>query len=446
MSADYVTETVHQERVKSGDIETVVDGKKMRINIQKLRSRIPAHCFRPNTLYSLSWVLHDIVIYLGLLAMAFYLQDRVSNIGSGGRILLCYFVFPFLAGIPLTGLWVLAHECGHGAFSTNGFVSNTVGLVLHSALMNPYFAWRSSHGRHHQFANNLKTDLNYVPPLRNEYQELFRGQLDLDHMIEDAPLVVLVRILFQQLVGWPWYLVTHITAGPNSSPKRSRGWWDNSHFLPDSSLFRPSEFWNIVISDLAISAMAVVLYALEQRYGMWTMVWTYLLPLMWVNHWIVMITYLHHTSPVLPKYMPESWTYLRGALATVDRDPGPVFRYMFHHIVDLHVVHHLFPRIPHYHAQEATNAIRPLLGDYYHVDKSSWWGALYVAFTQCQWVEACAGKTAQAKVYGRSGTGDIDCPSPGDGIDEVDREGILWYRPGPMPLPATVMRSQPASS
>ena len=119
-------------------------------------------------------------------------------------------------------------------------------------------------------------------------------------MIEDAPIVVLLRILFQQLAGWPWYLITHITAGPNSSPKKSRGWWDNSHFLPDSSLFRPSEFWNIIISDLAISAMAVVLYALEQRYGMWTMVWTYLLPLMWVNHWIgtrIALQYNHPLSP-----------------------------------------------------------------------------------------------------------------------------------------------------
>ncbi|KAK8090710.1 delta-12 fatty acid desaturas-like protein [Apiospora phragmitis] len=457
MNADYTTETVHQARVKSGDIETVVDGKKTRINIQQLRSRVPAHCFRPSTLYSLGWVLHDSIIYLALLATALFLEERVLGIGggSGSRILLCYFVFPFLAGLPLTGLWVLAHECGHGAFSTSSFLSNTVGLVLHSALMNPYFAWRSSHGRHHQFANNLKTDLNYVPPLRDEYQELFRGQMDLDHMVEDAPFVVLLRILFQQLIGWPWYLITHITAGPNSSPRKSRGWWDNSHFLPDSSLFRPSEFWDIVISDLGISAMAVVLYALGERYGKWTMVWTYLLPLAWhIVKWLtahegkptVMITYLHHTSPALPKYLPASWTYLRGALATVDRDPGPVMRYMFHHIVDLHVVHHLFPRIPHYHAQEATNAIRPLLGDYYHVDKNSWWGALYVAFTRCQWVEADVGKTAQATVHGRSGPGDVDCPSTNDGINEVDREGILWYRPGPMPLPATVMRSQPAAS
>lgn len=56
-----------------------------------------------------------------------------------------------------------------------------------------------------------------------------------------------------------------------------------------------------------------------------------------------MITYLHHTSPTLPKYTPESWTYLRGALATVDRDPGFLLRHLMHHIIDLHVVHHLFP-------------------------------------------------------------------------------------------------------
>jgi len=73
------------------------------------------------------------------------------------------------------------------------------------------------------------------------------------------------------------------------------------------------------------------------------MLWTYIIPLMWVNHWIVMITYLHHTHTSLPKYAPESWTYLRGALATVDRDPGFVLRHMTHHIIDLHVVHHLFP-------------------------------------------------------------------------------------------------------
>lgn len=282
-------------------------------------------------------------MFLGLLMGAVYLDSRLEDKHSFYRIMLCYVVYRSLAGLPLTGLWVLGHECGHGAFSTDKFISNTVGWTLHSALMNPYFSWRSSHGRHHQYANNVSTDLNYVPPLRAEYAELFRGNIDMEHLAEDAPIVVLLRILIQQIVGWPWYLLTHITAGPNSAPKKSRGWWDNSHFLPSSSLFRHNEFWYIVASDVGIILMSMAVYSMAQRFGTWTIIWAYFIPLAWVNHWIVMITYLHHTSPDLPKYTPQAWTYLRGALATVDRDPGWLLRHAFHHIVDLHVIHHLFP-------------------------------------------------------------------------------------------------------
>ncbi|KAI1881384.1 hypothetical protein JX265_000210 [Neoarthrinium moseri] len=433
--SDYVTETVHAERVHGGVIEAEVSGKKVDIDIQRLRKRIPAHCFQPSTMRSLGYVVQDTIIFSGLLTGALYLADQSDGYA---RLLLCYVAYPCLAGLPLTGLWVLAHECGHGAFSANSFIANLVGWVLHSALLNPYFAWRSSHGRHHQFANNISTDLNYVPPMRQEYSELFRGRVDLDHLVEDAPVVVLLRIIFQQAIGWPWYLLTHITAGPNSSPKKSRGWWDNSHYLPSSSLFRPNEFWSIIASDVGIGLVGAAAYALSQSFGSSTVVWTYLLPVMWVNHWIVMITYLHHTSPSLPKYTPEAWTYLRGALATVDRDPGFLLRHMFHHIIDLHVIHHLFPRIPHYHAQEATDAIKPLLGDYYHVDRSSYFGALWTAFTECQWVEADSEKTAQARVYTKES---LDADLGFAKIDPVDVTGVLWYRPGPMPRPATVMRS-----
>lgn len=97
--------------------------------------------------------------------------------------------------------------------------------------------------------------------------------------------------------------------------------------MPNSSLFRTDEFWDIVLSDVGLLSMMGLVYKLGKVYGFTTMLWTYVLPLMWVNHWIVMITYLHHTHTALPKYTPESWTYLRGALATVDRDPGFVMRH-----------------------------------------------------------------------------------------------------------------------
>ncbi|KAI1779642.1 delta-12 fatty acid desaturas-like protein [Hypoxylon cercidicola] len=389
------------------------------IDIKTIRDQIPAHCFKPSTFRSIAFVLHDLGFYFVFLAGTLCIRRYADSWTS---FILCYVIFPYLAGICLTGLWILGHEAGHGAFSSNSTVANSIGFVIHSALMSPYFAWRSSHARHHQHMNNLSTDLNYVPPVRKEHMIRFgtcTGGNDWSDMMEDAPIVIFLRILLQHVIGWPWYLLSHITAGPNSSPRKSRGWWDNSHFLPNSSLFRKDEFWYILVSDVGILSMCAVLYTVGQSFGSAAMVWTYVLPWMWVNHWIVMITYLHHTSPSLPKYTPESWTYLRGALATVDRDPGFFLKHMFHHIIDTHVVHHLFPRIPHYHAQEATEAIKPLLGAYYHVDRTSLWRALWIAFTECQWVEPDSDKTFQANIYNSS-----------TDTQEVDGRAILWYRPG----------------
>jgi omega-6 fatty acid desaturase (delta-12 desaturase) len=46
-----------------------------------------------------------------------------------------------------------------------------------------------------------------------------------------------------------------------------------------------------------------------------------------VNHWLVLITFLQHTDPLLPHYRASEFTFTRGALATLDRsllgDLGP---------------------------------------------------------------------------------------------------------------------------
>lgn len=76
----------------------------------------------------------------------------------------------------------------------------------------------------------------------------------------------------------------------------------------------------------------------------------YGVPLCITNTWLVMITLLQHTHPALPHYADKDWEWLRGALSTVDRSYGPL-DYVFHHIADTHVAHHLFSTMPHYHAK-----------------------------------------------------------------------------------------------
>lgn len=41
-------------------------------------------------------------------------------------------IYTFWAGLIGTGLWIIAHECGHQAFSDSKFLNNAVGWVLHS--------------------------------------------------------------------------------------------------------------------------------------------------------------------------------------------------------------------------------------------------------------------------------------------------------------------------
>ena len=63
--------------------------------------------------------------------------------------------------------------------------------------------------------------------------------------------------------------------------------------------------------------------------------------------------------PPLPLLLPRS----PRSLSTIDRDYG-IFN-KIHHDIGTHVVHHLFPQIPHYNLCEATEAVKPVMGDYY---------------------------------------------------------------------------------
>ena len=113
-----------------------------------------------------------------------------------------------------------------------------------------------------------------------------------------------------------------------------------------------------------------------------------------VNHWIVLITFLQHTDPLLPHYRSGEFTFPRGALATFDRsllgDLGPVMAWLAatltHGISETHVAHHVHSKIPHYHAWEATDALRVKLGEagIKLQGRNSGWGEIYRVYKQCK--------------------------------------------------------------
>jgi len=78
--------------------------------------------------------------------------------------------------------------------------------------------------------------------------------------------------------------------------------------------------------------------------------------------------------------------FLRGALATVDRNYG-ILNQWFHHIGDTHVCHHIFSKMPHYHSEEATKYLKPILGKYYKYDDTPIFEALWQTRRFCKYVD-----------------------------------------------------------
>ena len=132
--------------------------------------------------------------------------------------------------------------------------------------------------------------------------------------------------------------------------------------------------------------MALLIYSIY-TFGFVNVGCYYLLPYMVVNYHLVLITYLQHTDVYMPHFRNKEWNWLRGAPCTVDRSFGPLLDRTFHHIVDTHVCHHLFSKMPFYHAKEATEALKGVLGPYYMQDNTPIAHALYRSFSNCQYVE-----------------------------------------------------------
>jgi omega-6 fatty acid desaturase (delta-12 desaturase) len=377
--------------------------------VNDIRNAIPKHCYERSGLRGLAYVARDIAS----LATTFVLFNKFVTpeyIPSTPVRATAWALYTVIQGLFGTGLWVLAHECGHQSFSPSKILNDTTGWICHSALLVPYFSWKISHGKHHKATGNMERDMVFVPKTREEYaSRIGRWAHELTELTEETPIATLIHSVGQQLLGWPMYLFANVT-GHNYHERQPEGRGKGkvngyttgvNHFNPASPLFEAKDAKLILLSDLGILITSGVLATLCKTYGFSNMLVWYFLPYLWVNHWLVAITYLQHTDPTLPHYSGASWNYVRGAAATIDREFGFVGRTLLHGIIETHVLHHYVSTIPFYHADEATEAIKPVMGRHYRSNtaggslgflKSMWTSARW-----CQWVEPSAGAQGEGR-------------------------------------------------
>ena len=217
--------------------------------IKQIRDAIPAHCFERSAATGLYYVARDIA----LLAGTFYIfqnyvtRDTISSKATRTGLWALYTVLQGLFG---TGLWVLAHECGHQSFSPSKTLNDTVGWVCHSALLVPYFSWKISHGKHHKATGNMDRDMVFLPHTLEQYASGVGKLLhEVGELMEETPIVTAGHIIAQQIFGWPMYLLTNVT-GHNSHQRqvegkgegKRNGWFGGvNHYMPYLSLIHISE-------------------------------------------------------------------------------------------------------------------------------------------------------------------------------------------------------------
>ncbi|KAJ6526663.1 fatty acid desaturase-domain-containing protein [Mycena capillaripes] len=359
--------------------------------LKDIKDGIPARLFERRTPLAVWYLFRDVVVSGTFLALALQIDTtlKLKLVESGVpkyavdfATWACWLSYWWFQGLAFTGLWVIGHECGHGAFSANRRLCDVVGFITHSALLTPYFSWKFVHHRHHSNHASIENDEVYVPHTRSELKlpANVEGH-DLEDLFGDTPLYTLYTLVRQQVIAFPAYLIFNV-----SGQKRYPRW--SNHFNPNAIMFTKSQASAVIMSNLGLIAMGVLINRLCATFGSMTVLKLYGIPWLLVTHWFIMITYLHHTDPRLPHYRKGLWNFQRGAAATIDRDfLGWQGRFFLHDVAHYHVVHHFFPMMPWYNGEEATRHLRKVIGPHYHRSDAYVFQVLWYNYNFCQFVE-----------------------------------------------------------
>ena len=136
--------------------------KNPEFSVKDLRAIIPKELWKHSYTKSFYWLIHDITIILSLIYLAAtYLNEDYVPFRSVRALLWC--LWWYVEGAFFFGAWILAHECGHQAFTPNKQLNNVIGFILHTMLFVPYFSWQYTHAQHHARTGNLEQDTNHLP-------------------------------------------------------------------------------------------------------------------------------------------------------------------------------------------------------------------------------------------------------------------------------------------
>jgi acyl-lipid omega-3 desaturase len=92
-------------------------------------------------------------------------------------------IYAICQGTIGCAIFLIAHDCGHNAFSNYKLINFIIGLISNTFFLTPYYSWRLGHQNHHINVQDINKDEVYYP-YENEHNYI-------------------VYIPF----GWLWYII-----------------------------------------------------------------------------------------------------------------------------------------------------------------------------------------------------------------------------------------------
>ena len=299
---------------------------------------------------------------------------------------LMFIFYSIVAGTIWTGAaWTKAHTCGHYGMFKSKIHNDIVGFVLHSALLVPYFSWQFSHGQlHHKYTNHTTKGETHVPPTKKGARLILKMKRA---MGDDA--FALLKIAYTFFIGWPMYLIFNVSGGRVQADDRTvrftKGAWKD-HFHLGSESMSDKLGNKVMLSTLGCLATLIAVFTYFSDPMFW-----YFGPYVVTNSWLTAYTYLQHTHEDMPHFGDDEWTFLKGALSTIDRPYHPIINHLHDMIGADHLSHHICYDMEPRKSMKATEELKELLGPLYNYDDRNPFVALFQTEKRCEYIDSVDG-------------------------------------------------------
>lgn len=251
-----------------------------------------------------------------------------------------YYISPWLSlalALPAAGLvvrlFIIQHDCGHGAYFRSRWANEGVGLLCSLTTFTPYALWRRHHAAHHAVWNNLDK--------RPTGADIYSGCLTLKEYEALSPLRQrLYRAALHPLVSQlllPPVVFVLVYRIPFDTPKI--GW--------------RKERFSVHLTNFGLAAL---LLTLTLSMG-WEPVLLVQLPVIAMASIIgVWLFSVQHRFEHSVWSRQSDWTAARASLLGSSWLRLPKILQWFTGNIGFHHVHHLMPRVPNYRLQAAHRA------------------------------------------------------------------------------------------